>query len=74
MNKNLLIWFAVSFILVLTLQNSIENKQEQFSSIAYNQFIQQVEDGKIESVTLQGQDITARTESGQQLKYYATLR
>lgn len=68
MNKNLLIWFAVSFILVLTLQNSIENKQEQFSSIAYNQFIQQVEDGKIESVTLQGQDITARTESGQQLK------
>jgi len=67
MSKNLLIWLSISFILVLTLQNSLK-EQEEFSNVSYNQLIEQVENGKIASVKLQGQDIIATRKSGQEIR------
>ena len=50
MQKNLIIWLAISFGLVLLLQNSIEKQQAQATTVAYNQFVQQVDDGKIQII------------------------
>jgi len=68
MQKNLIIWLALSFGLVLLFQNSLEKQQAQATTVAYNQFVQQVDDGKIQRVTLQEQDIIAVTDSGQQIR------
>ena len=51
MAKNLLLWLVVAVVLVTVFQR-FNPQQEQTSKMSYSQFIQQVENGNVSSVTI----------------------
>ncbi len=71
-NRGLALWVIVGFgVLLLFTQLQPAAPQTGQSHLAYSDFIAGVNDGRISSVTIRGQEITGRYEDGQVFRTYA---
>ncbi|MFW9606382.1 MAG: ATP-dependent zinc metalloprotease FtsH, partial [Pseudomonas sp.] len=62
MAKNLIMWLIIAAVLV-TVMNNFSSRPEA-SNLTYSEFIQQVKDGKVEQVTVDGYVISGRRIDG----------
>lgn len=60
--KNIILWVVVVVVFVSIMNNFSLTSDAQ--SLNYSQFIQQVKDGKVQSVTVDGYTITGKTKDG----------
>jgi cell division protease FtsH len=69
--KNISLWLVI--ILMMVMLYNIFNQQQQTGQvdIGYSQFLAMVEDGRIQSVVIQGQDLYLTDESGARYKCFA---
>ena len=68
--RNLLLWGIIAFLMVM-LFNSFSLQQTPQNGMTYSAFLQNVEQGTISEVTLQGRKILGRTMDGKSFESYA---
>ncbi|WP_461209255.1 ATP-dependent zinc metalloprotease FtsH [Desulfocurvus sp. DL9XJH121] len=69
-SRNLFLWAAISLVMVV-LFNLFNQPPQSQSRMSYTEFIQSVEKGSVEEVTIQGQNIYGRTQDGTRFSSYA---
>ncbi len=67
MAKNLILWLIIAAVLV-TVMNNFSGPSETTNSLNYSQFIEQVKQGQVERVTVDGFEITGIKSDGSQFK------
>ncbi|MBI2306439.1 MAG: ATP-dependent metallopeptidase FtsH/Yme1/Tma family protein [Rhodocyclales bacterium] len=70
MFKNLAIWMVIGLVL-MTVFNQFNGRQVAQSSMEYSQFIEEVKQGRIAKVTMEGRTLKAVTTDGRKLTSYA---
>ena len=65
MTKNLILWLVIAMVLMVVFNNFVPDKASQSQRLDYSTFLNEVREGRIERVTIQGTTIYARTSSGQ---------
>ena len=68
--RNVAIWVVIGLVL-MTVFNQFNNKQSTQNSIEYSQFIEEVKDGKISKVVMEGRTLKATTADGKKITSYA---
>ena len=68
--RNVAIWVVIGLVL-MTVFNQFNNKQATQNSIEYSQFIEEVKDGKISKVVMEGRNLKATTADGKKVTSYA---
>lgn len=68
--RNLFLWAAISLAMVV-LFNLFNQPPQPQVRLTYTEFVQSVDKGAIEEVTIQGQNITGTTSDGQRFQSYA---
>ncbi|EMM3948028.1 ATP-dependent zinc metalloprotease FtsH [Pseudomonas aeruginosa] len=66
MAKNLILWLIIAAVLVTVMNNFSSPSEPQ--TLSYSDFIQQVKDGKVERVTVDGYVITGKRSDGDTFK------
>ena len=70
--KNIAMWLVIIATVVLMFNLISYNKPAQTEKISFSEFIQQVEDGKVAEVTIQGNnDIVGKSKDGKSFKTFA---
>ena len=62
--KNIAVWLVVALVL-MTVFNQFSARQQQQSSVPYSRFIQDVNSGGVEGVTIDGKNLTVQKSDGQ---------
>ena len=70
LTKNLLLWLVIAVVL-MSVFNNFGPRQPQASEIEYSQFIDQVKQGQVDKVTIQGRNIRGSLKGGGDFKTYA---
>jgi cell division protease FtsH len=70
MFKNLAIWMVIGLVL-MTVFNQFNARQQTQSVMEYSQFIQEVEEGRIAKVVMEGRILKAVTTDGRRITSYA---
>ncbi len=70
MFKNLAIWLVIGLVL-MTVFNQFNNRQVATGSIEYSQFIDEVKQGRIAKVVMEGRTLKATTSEGKRITSYA---
>ena len=70
MFKNLAIWMVIGLVL-MTVFNQFNGRQVAQSSMEYSQFIEEVKQGRITKVTMEGRTLKAITTEGKKITSYA---
>ena len=70
MFKNLAIWLVIGMVL-MTVFNQFNTRQVATGSIEYSQFIEEVKQGRISKVVIEGRVLKATTSDGRKLTSYA---
>ena len=68
--RNVAIWVVIGLVL-MTVFNQFNNKQSTQNSVEYSQFIEEVKDGKISKVVMEGRTLKATTADGKKITSYA---
>lgn len=68
--RNVAIWVVIGLVL-MTVFNQFNNKQATQNSVEYSQFIEEVKDGKISKVVMEGRTLKATTSDGKKITSYA---
>ena len=68
--RNVAIWVVIGLVL-MTVFNQFNNKQTTQNAIEYSQFIEEVKDGKISKVLMEGRNLKATTTDGKKITSYA---
>jgi cell division protease FtsH len=68
--RNVAIWVVIGLVL-MTVFNQFNNKQTAQNSVEYSQFIEEVKDGKISKVVMEGRTLKATTTDGKKVTSYA---
>ncbi len=71
LTKNLILWLVIAMVLMAVFNNFAPREATQSQRLDYSTFLQEVKQGRIEKVTIEGQTIYARTSSGQNFITYA---
>jgi cell division protease FtsH len=69
--KSLFIWLLIGMLMIL-LFNLLNPPRKDQESIKFSEFLQMVEDGQIQEVTIKENDIDGRTKEQKRFKTYAT--
>ena len=69
-NKNLALWIVIVLMMIM-LYNIFNTQQQTDNELGYTQFLSRVEDGRVSSVEIQGQKITATSTDGNRFYAYA---
>jgi cell division protease FtsH len=71
-SRNAALWIIIA-LLLFALFNLFQGSstREPSQQVAYSQFLQQVENGEVTEVTIQGQEVTGTLRNGQQFKTFA---
>jgi len=67
MAKNLILWLIIAAVLV-TVMNNFSGPSETTNTLVYSQFIEQVKQGQVEKVTVDGFEISGVKNDGSQFK------
>ena len=70
MFRNVAIWVVIGLVL-MTVFNQFNNKQTAQNSVEYSQFIEEVKEGKISKVVMEGRTLKATTTDGKKVTSYA---
>jgi cell division protease FtsH len=70
MFKNLAIWLVIGLVL-MTVFNQFNTRQVAQGSIEYSQFIEEVKQGRISKVVMEGRTLKATTTEGKRITTYA---
>jgi cell division protease FtsH len=70
MAKNLILWLVIAIVLMSVFNNFTAQKARMSSSLAYSDFIEQVQSGAIKSVTIDGREIEGTLQSGASFTTY----
>src|SRR5699024_3816232 len=68
--KNLLLWVVIALVL-MSVFSSFAPSSSSANSIAYSQFLEQVKDGNVARVHMEGPNITGCLSSGQKVSTYS---
>ena len=68
--RNVAIWVVIGLVL-MTVFNQFNNKQTAQNAVEYSQFIEEVKDGKISKVVMEGRTLKATTTDGKKITSYA---
>ncbi len=68
--KNLAIWLVIGIVL-MTVFNQFTSRQVAQQSMEYSQFLEEVKQGHISKVTIQGRTLEAMTNEGKKIQSYA---
>jgi len=68
--KNLAIWMVIGVVL-MTIFNQFNSRQTAQSTIDYSQFLEEVKQGHVSKVTIQGRTLEATTADGRKITSYA---
>ncbi len=68
--RNVAIWVVIGLVL-MTVFNQFNNKQNPQNAVEYSQFIEEVKDGKISKVVMEGRTLKATTTDGKKVTSYA---
>jgi cell division protease FtsH len=68
--RNVAIWVVIGLVL-MTVFNQFNNKQATQNAVEYSQFIEEVKDGKITKVVMEGRTLKATTTDGKKITSYA---
>ena len=70
MFKNLAIWLVIGLVL-MTVFNQFNSRQVATGSVEYSQFIEEVKQGRISKVVMEGRTLKATTTEGKRITSYA---
>ena len=70
MFKNLAIWMVIGLVL-MTIFNQFNNRQAPQTAMEYSQFIDEVKEGRIAKVVIEGRILKATTTEGKKITTYA---
>ena len=65
MSKNLILWLVIAMVLMAVFNNFMPNKSSQDQRLDYSTFLNEVDEGRIERVVIQGATIYSTSISGQ---------
>jgi cell division protease FtsH len=68
--RNVAIWVVIGLVL-MTVFNQFNNKQTAQNAVEYSQFIEEVKEGKISKVVMEGRTLKATTTDGKKVTSYA---
>ncbi len=68
--KNLAVWMVIGVVL-MTIFNQFNSRQAALSSMEYSQFLNEVKQGHISKVVIQGRTLEATTTEGRKITSYA---
>ena len=71
--KNLLLWVVIAVILFAIFHNFGPPDIATSNKLSYSQFMREVQDGKVSSVTITNQNITGKTQSNQTFSTYLPM-
>ena len=71
--KNLLLWVVIAVILFAIFHNFCPPDIATSNKLSYSQFMREVQDGKVSSVTITNQNITGKTQSNQTFSTYLPM-
>ncbi|MCR4287072.1 MAG: ATP-dependent zinc metalloprotease FtsH [Deltaproteobacteria bacterium] len=71
MYKNIAMWLIIIATVVLMFNLISYNKQPALDKLSFTEFIQEVENGKVTEVTIQGSDISGKYKDGKQFRTYS---
>ncbi len=69
MAKNLILWVVIAIVL-MSVFNNFTTQKTKAGALSYSEFIQQVQQGDVKEVTIQGRDITGTTHGGTHFTTY----
>ena len=70
MLKNLVIWLVIGLVL-MTVFNQFNTRQQTQAVMDYSQFIEEVKSGRITEVQIEGRNLKARTQEGKVVNSYS---
>jgi cell division protease FtsH len=70
MLKNLVIWLVIGLVL-MTVFNQFNTRQQTQAVMDYSQFIEEVKSGRITEVQIEGRNLKARTQEGKSVQSYS---
>ncbi|UCV10761.1 ATP-dependent zinc metalloprotease FtsH [Dechloromonas denitrificans] len=70
MFKNLAVWLVIGLVL-MTVFNQFNSRQVATGSVEYSQFIEEVKQGRISKVVMEGRTLKATTTEGKRITSYA---
>ncbi|MDP2169632.1 MAG: ATP-dependent zinc metalloprotease FtsH [Rhodocyclaceae bacterium] len=70
MFKNMAIWLVIGIVL-MTVFNQFNTRQVALGSLEYSQFLEEVKEGRITKVVIQGRTLEATTNDGKRITTYA---
>ncbi len=70
MFKNMAIWLVIGVVL-MTVFNQFNTRQTALGSLEYSQFLEEVKQGRITKVVIQGRTLEATTSDGKKITTYA---
>ena len=70
MFKNMAIWLVIGIVL-MTVFNQFNTRQTALGSLEYSQFLEEVKQGRITKVVIQGRTLEATTSDGKKITTYA---
>lgn len=70
LTKNLLLWLVIAVVL-MSVFNNFNQRQTSVQSIEYSQFVQNVNDGEVERVTIEGRNIKGIFKNGKDFRTYS---
>ena len=70
MFKNLAVWLVIGLVL-MTVFNQFNSRQVATGSVEYSQFIEEVKQGRINKVVMEGRTLKATTTDGKRITSYA---
>ncbi len=71
LTKNLILWLVIAMVLMAVFNNFTPRDMAKNQALEYSTFLEEVTQGRVERVTIQGQTIYGRTVTGQSFVTYA---
>ncbi|MDH3280893.1 MAG: ATP-dependent metallopeptidase FtsH/Yme1/Tma family protein, partial [Gammaproteobacteria bacterium] len=71
LTKNLILWLVIAMVLMAVFNNFTPRDMAKNQAVEYSTFLEEVTQGRVERVTIQGQTIHGRTITGQSFVTYA---
>ncbi len=71
LTKNLILWLVIAMVLMAVFNNFTPREMAQGQRVEYSTFLNEVKQGHVERVTIEGKTIYAKTTSGQSFVTYA---
>ena len=71
LTKNLILWLVIAMVLMAVFNNFAPQNSREEREVDYSMFLNEVKQGRIERVTIEGRVIHARSYGGEQIVSYS---